>query len=198
MTPKAPSEKKMWQKCPPKDRFNRAWYEIDGKSYPEGFYLWYQIMSIELPTLVESSTSKDYDIILPPLSPRRPIWEAQKQSRLIESFLISIPIPSVMLYELRYNLYEVIDGQQRVRAVRAFYENKLVLTGLEILSDLNGMRYDDLPPDIKFFLGRKSLSARAILKNNRISKYKMLELKQFSFDRLSTRDVQLERQEERI
>lgn len=194
MTPKALSEKKMWQKCQPEKRFNSAWHEFDGKPYPEGFYLLYQIMDIELPTLVETSTYK-YDYYLLPLSPRRPKWDTKKQSRLIESFLIKIPVPYIMLYEWRNNSYQVIDGQQRITAIREFYQNKLVLTGLELLPELNGMRYNDLPPDIKFWLNGSSFKARAILKAPQLSQDKALELQEVLFELLSTVAVQPETQE---
>ena len=39
------------------------------------------------------------------------------QSRLIESFLINIPVPPIILYEKNYNSYEVMDGQQRITAI---------------------------------------------------------------------------------
>ncbi|XWK88512.1 MAG: DUF262 domain-containing protein [Phormidium sp.] len=78
---------------------------------------------------------------LQPFYQRRLRWDEKKQSRLIESFLINIPVPPIILFEKEYNFYEVMDGQQRITAIRDFYENKLRLTGLELWSELNGRTY---------------------------------------------------------
>jgi hypothetical protein len=37
-----------------------------------------------------------------------------------------------------YNSYEVMDGQQRITAIRAFYANSFKLRGLETWPELNG------------------------------------------------------------
>lgn len=51
---------------------------------------------------------------------RRQRWSAERQSQLIESFLINNPIPPLFVYETRPNVYEVMDGQQRITAIKAF------------------------------------------------------------------------------
>ena len=66
-----------------------------------------------------------------PFYQRRQRWDATRQSLLIESFLINIPIPPLFVYETKPNVYEVMDGQQRISAIKAFYSNELVLSGLE-------------------------------------------------------------------
>jgi hypothetical protein len=75
---------------------------------------------------------------LRPFYQRRNRWDKKKQSQLIESFLINIPVPSIILYEKKYNVYEVMDGQQRINALKEFYENRLTLTGLTLWPELNG------------------------------------------------------------
>ncbi|MBB1219808.1 DUF262 domain-containing protein, partial [Klebsiella pneumoniae] len=66
-----------------------------------------------------------------PFYQRRSRWTPKLQSRLIESILINIPIPPLFVYEIRSNVHEVMDGQQRISAIKAFYSNELVLEGLE-------------------------------------------------------------------
>src|SRR2546426_4379280 len=41
---------------------------------------------------------------------RRHRWSREKQSRLIESFIMNVPVPPIFLYENEYSHYEVMDG----------------------------------------------------------------------------------------
>ena len=54
---------------------------------------------------------------------RRRRWSRTQQSKLIESLIINVPIPPVFLYEYDYSQYEVMDGLQRLTAIREFYDN---------------------------------------------------------------------------
>src|SRR4029078_3619948 len=96
---------------------------------------------------------------LRPLYQRRPRWDAERQSRLIESFIINIPVPPVFLYEQSYNSYEVMDGQQRISSIQSFYENRLILKGLDLWPELNGRTYATLPSKIRAGIDRRSLSS---------------------------------------
>ena len=60
-------------------------------------------------------------IIVPPFQ-RRFVWTIRQSSRLIESFLLGLPVPQVFFYvdERKRNL--VIDGQQRIMSI-VFYLN---------------------------------------------------------------------------
>lgn len=79
---------------------------------------------------------------------RRERWDAARQSALIESFMLNVPVPPVYLAEEDYGAYSVIDGKQRITAVSEFMEGKLALRRLEKFSYLNGARFEDLPPEI--------------------------------------------------
>ena len=69
------------------------------------------------------------------------IWNDVKQSRLIESLLLRIPLPSFYVSENRDEDWEVVDGVQRLTAIRRFvqpsvpptHDVPLVLTGLQYL-----------------------------------------------------------------
>ncbi len=130
-----------------------------------------------------------------PFYQRRARWNPVQQSRLIESFLINIPVPPIILYEKAYNSYEVMDGQQRITALQAFYENKLVLQGLELWPELNGRKYEDLPLTIKAGINRRSLSSIVLIFESEPNPEKALFLKQRAFERLNTEGVDLSRQE---
>ena len=67
---------------------------------------------------------------------RRRIWTPIQKSRLIESFIINVPVPPVFLYEVDYSSYEVMDGLQRLSTLFEFYSNKFKLKGLEIWPEL--------------------------------------------------------------
>lgn len=85
-------------------------------------------------------------LIVDPEWQRQYVWDSKRASRLIESFLIDLPVPVVYLAINEDNKYEVIDGLQRLTSVFDFFENKYALTGLEILPDLNGKKFEDLNP----------------------------------------------------
>lgn len=78
---------------------------------------------------------------------RRKRWNTIKQSALIESFLLSLPVPPVYLAEEKSGYYSVIDGKQRITAIHEFMRGNLQLTGLKELAELNGKRVGDLDID---------------------------------------------------
>lgn len=77
---------------------------------------------------------------------RKYVWDTGKASRLIESLLLNIPIPVCYFAEDENGAYEVIDGLQRLTTISRYLDNKLRLTGLSVLTELNGKRFDELEP----------------------------------------------------
>ena len=130
-----------------------------------------------------------------PFYQRRSRWDVKRQSKLIESFIINIPVPPVFLYEKAYNSYEVMDGQQRITAIQDFYSNKFALKGLDLWPELNGMRYSELPNKIRSGLDRRSISSIVLLKESAPNEEDAIFLRQLVFERLNTGGVKLERQE---
>lgn len=59
-------------------------------------------------------------LILDPDWQRNYVWKQRQASKLIESFLLGIPVPVVYLAINEEGKYEVIDGQQRLRSVLTF------------------------------------------------------------------------------
>jgi Protein of unknown function DUF262 len=80
-------------------------------------------------TIPQLTTSGQYN--LNPEFQRRHRWSEEKQSRLIESFIMNVPVPPIFPYEDEYSHYEVMDGLQRLTAITEFYEDRFALTGLE-------------------------------------------------------------------
>lgn len=83
------------------------------------------------------------DIELQPDFQREYVYDDTRASYLIESILIDMPIPTIYLCE-EEDVYEVIDGQQRLTTVKRFYNNEFSLKKLKYLPDLNGKYFKDL------------------------------------------------------
>ncbi|MCH8252867.1 MAG: DUF262 domain-containing protein, partial [Planctomycetes bacterium] len=73
-------------------------------------------------------------------------WDKRRQSRLIESFMIGLPVPFLFAADLpESGQLEIIDGVQRLYTLKSFFSQELVLQDLEKLAFVNGFRYRDLP-----------------------------------------------------
>lgn len=83
-------------------------------------------------------------IIIDPEWQRNYVWDGSRASKLIESFLLDIPVPVVYLAKNDDSKYEVIDGLQRLTSVFNFFDGKFRLTRLDILADLGGKKFSEL------------------------------------------------------
>ncbi|MCQ2076367.1 MAG: DUF262 domain-containing protein [Bacteroidaceae bacterium] len=87
-----------------------------------------------------------------PYQRKENLWDDVKQSRLIESLLLRLPLPAFYFDEIeeQKQIWNVIDGLQRCSVFYHFLIKKdLVLTGLEFLGDdYNGKSFDDLPREL--------------------------------------------------
>ncbi len=86
----------------------------------------------------DDSGKKERRYKLDPEYQRRHRWDDVRKSRLIESFLMNVPVPPVFLYERDLARFEVMDGRQRLTTLSEFYANEFELTGLQYWSDLDG------------------------------------------------------------
>lgn len=126
---------------------------------------------------------------------RRITWDVKKRSKLIESFIMNIPVPPVFLYEDTYSSYVVMDGLQRISAIIDFYNDSYKLTGLEEWSELNGKKYSELPAKIQEGIDRRQLTVITLLKESAMDSYSAEKMKKMVFERLNTGGVQLQDQE---
>lgn len=96
------------------------------------------------------------------------LWDEQKQSRLIESLLIRIPLPTFYFDMPDEDHLIVVDGVQRLCAIKNFMgvqkENakRLRLTGLEYLKQYNGYTYDELPSNLQRRLNEQEIQTYII------------------------------------
>jgi hypothetical protein len=137
---------------------------------------------------------KGSTIFLRPLSERpnfqrRYVWSNKLASLLIESILLNVPIPPCYLSQNEDFELDVIDGQQRLFSIYRFLDNKFKLNGLEVLTELNGSQFSDIPPRLRRQLETHTL--RCVLVTNESHP----EIKFDVFQRLNTNTIPLNSQE---
>lgn len=87
------------------------------------------------------------EINLNPDFQRAFVWDVAKQSRLIESLLIRIPLPAFYLDATDQVNWSVVDGLQRLTTLYRYCRKEdFKLTGLQFLTDLEKLKFSELPP----------------------------------------------------
>lgn len=109
------------------------------------------------------------DILLEPDFQRHPdLWSPKQQSRLIESLIIKIPLPTFYFDSTKDDKLIVVDGLQRLYAIKRFMvlekedPDRLVLTDLEYLQEYEGKIFEELPPGIQRRIKSQTLTAYII------------------------------------
>ncbi|MEZ5536043.1 MAG: DUF262 domain-containing protein [Thiolinea sp.] len=92
-----------------------------------------------------TNIEKDKNEIYVPGYQREFVWEPDRQSRLIESIILGLPIPILFVAETKDGRLEVVDGSQRIRTFAAYLSDDLKLEGLEKLTELNNTIFSELP-----------------------------------------------------
>jgi hypothetical protein len=71
--------------------------------------------------LAEYRRKKENDGLIIPNFQRKYVWSKRDASKLVESFLLGLPVPGVFLYKRRSdNKFLVVDGQQRILSALYF------------------------------------------------------------------------------
>jgi len=111
------------------------------------------------------------EIELTPDFQRNPnLWDDVRQSRLIESLIIRIPLPTFYFDGSDEDKWIVVDGLQRLWAMKRFIvepsgsENKLKLKNLEYLTEYDGLYFEELPRDIQRRIKEQTIIAYLIRK----------------------------------
>jgi hypothetical protein len=143
------------------------------------------------------------NIELNPIFQRRDAWTTQRKSAFIESLILGLPIPQIVLAERRdmRGRYIVIDGKQRLLSLRQFVadtEDDLFqsypLRGLSVRSDLNEVDYRELSDSGRWrreFNGFENQTIRTIVIKNWQDERVLYQI----FLRLNTGSVPLSPQE---
>lgn len=164
----------------------------------EPFSFWEKKQRELFTSVVDYNLSSLNDLIdlkvidLSPEYQRRDRWNRDKQSELIESFLMNVPVPPIFLNEDKLGKYSVIDGKQRLTAIHEFLQGSLVLNNLTIFSDINGSTFNDLPLNLQSVIKIRP-TLRAIIILNQSDP----DIKYQVFRRLNTGGMNLNAQETR-
>ncbi|MEG4379180.1 MULTISPECIES: DUF262 domain-containing protein [unclassified Microcoleus] len=163
------------------------------------FRIVYQTNNFLLPQIRDMVARREA-INLHPEYQRRLRWTPTQKSRLIESLLLNIPVPPVFFYESEAARYEVMDGQQRLNTINDFFSGEFALSGLKVLTPLNGLRYPRASPRVKRTLDRANLSAIVLLLESESErptqgKLSLTDIRRLVFDRLNTGGMKLNPQE---
>jgi len=159
---------------------------------------------ISLGEIINLHSSNPKELIIQPDYQRLFRWTAEQRSRLIESILLELPIPQIFVIENQDSVLELIDGLQRISSVIHFIDHTLIvpeeirqqvapdplrLSGCDIVKDLNGRTYADLPLSLKLRIKRSSVRMVTIKKSSsHMLRYEM-------FKRLNTGGSELSGQE---
>lgn len=125
----------------------------------------YQLQGISIDEINQEKNSRlEYIdcIILKPFYQREYRFSVAEESALIESVLVGIPIPPIFLSSTRLRgvqVLDVVDGQHRLTAFYRFRKGEFPLTGLALLSELNGKKFEDLDTDKQETILTYALSA---------------------------------------
>lgn len=118
------------------------------------------------------------------------LWSPEKQSRLIESILLGLPLPA-FYFDTFNSKWDIIDGLQRCCSIENFCVKKeLKLTGLEFLKEkdgelyLEGKGYDDLDRKLQRSIITRPITVNLIKKAHRNVRYML-------FKRLNTGGLEL-------
>jgi len=134
-------------------------------------------------------------LILQPDFQRQFVWDRKKASRLIESVLLSVPLPIVYLSEQLDGKEYVIDGQQRLTSLFSFIDGKFPsgeefrLTGLNPYRELNKSSFKEIPEQLQDKISHYTLRSVTLLKQS------SSDLKFEIFERLNTGSEPLNDQE---
>jgi hypothetical protein len=143
------------------------------------------------------------NISLDPAFQRRDAWNDKRKSRFIESLILGLPIPQIVLAESQENrgTFIVIDGKQRLLALQRFAgkladpdQEPLKLTGLTVREDLNGFTFSDLQTNTqleRYLSAFENSTIRTVVVRN----WQTEKVLYVIFHRLNTTSVPLSPQE---
>ncbi|WP_296124518.1 DUF262 domain-containing protein [uncultured Bacteroides sp.] len=84
------------------------------------------------------------DIEIAPRFQRNFVWDKTRQSRLIESIFLGLPLPAIYLSEYDDGRMTIVDGLQRISTIRDFMNDKLRLCNMEYFDYCNGRTFSEL------------------------------------------------------
>lgn len=146
------------------------------------------------------SMSEDAIIDIAPEYQRQFRWPLENQSKLIESVLLGIPVPSLFMAANKDGSWELIDGVQRLNSLIHFvgtdqqlqkfgFKSRLILKGLTVLTEFNGCQFSDLPTSLRLKFTLRPLKVTTL------SDKSDMRVRFDLFERLNTGGIKLTDQE---
>lgn len=149
-------------------------------------------------TLAGYKEQVDNEQIITPEFQRKYVWDQVRASKLIESFLLGLPVPGVFLFKGRHATKQlVIDGQQRISTVIAFFKGifrnkKFILKSVH--PEWEGKSFEDLSKEDQFKLSTAVMRATIIQQLDPEDQSSIY----YIFERLNTGGVNLNPMEVRM
>lgn len=102
-------------------------------------------------------------------------WSLKRQSYYIESLFLNLPAHPFLYKETIMGQCLIVDGVQRMNALLGFIKGEfqlegllsqddLILEGLEILPEINGCKFSDIPSDFRAYYFEERMLPIHILK----------------------------------
>ena len=145
----------------------------------------------------------EQEIHLAPEYQRKFRWDEKRESQLIESLFLGLPVPSIYVATNEDGTWELVDGLQRVSTICHYFfddekvlkiidkKQSLKLAELEKLSELNSFAFNDLPSPTQILFSRRPLRVTVLSdKSDTVARFDL-------FERLNTGGIALSPQEVR-
>jgi hypothetical protein len=158
----------------------------------------YDMYDMTVRQLVDMVTGNEIEIA--PEYQRHFVWDDDRESELVESIYLGIPVPSLYMAANSDGTWEVVDGVQRLSTLVHFCgdakllptikrKNPLTISGLKKLTNLNKKSFDDLPKSIQLNFQLRPVRVTTLNDKSDVSvRYDL-------FERLNTGGVKLHAQE---
>ena len=131
---------------------------------------------------------------------RRFVWPKKQMDRFVESLLLGYPVPGIFLVEEANRRFLILDGQQRIVTLSAFYkglygqpDNQKIFKLENVSSSLKGLTYSALSEPDRRLLDSTILQATVV-----VPKGKDLEPVYRVFERINSSGIKLMPQEIRV
>ena len=131
------------------------------------------------------SKFKDGEFFIPSEYQRNFVWDSPRKCRFIESILLGHPIPFMFYSDIDDGRTEIIDGAQRTSTLEEFLDNKLMLSGLTKLTELNSSTFGQMPQSVQRKFSKETLRVIALKEGT------TLPWRQEIFDRINTSSLTL-------
>lgn len=175
---------------------------------------------------------QQHELVIQPDFQRLFRWSFKQRSRLIESLLLELPIPSIFVIEKESGVLELIDGLQRISSILHFIDSQslelkkdaeiangegeanseavsfgeeeiskieepvlevpdpLRLEGCDLVRELNGLAFDELPLTLRLRLKRTAIRTVIIKRqSSQFLRYEMFKRLNTGGSKLSDQDI---------